>query len=117
MLEENLFYKLEGKNPVPCSANEMGELLTDDNKRRVAFTKIGKDIEVSTVFLAMRHNLMSEGDPVLFETMVFAKGKEHNMRRYTNWKDAEEGHRKFIKELGAKTTNRYEFITKYAKVR
>lgn len=59
--------------------------------RRVAFTDID-EVEVSTVFLGLDHSFLSEGPPVLFETMIF--GGEHDgwMERYSTWEEAEIGH-------------------------
>lgn len=61
---------------------------------------------VSTVFLGLDHNF-GEGEPLLFETMVFApeektsKGglKYHedlDMERYSTWEESEIGHLKMI---------------------
>lgn len=40
---------------------------------RVAEAHLGK-FYISTVFLGIDHNFLGKGGPILFETMVFAKG-------------------------------------------
>lgn len=51
---------------------------------------------VSTVVLGINHNWLENGDPILFETMVFDKiGKplDEYTCRYSSSKDAMEGHK------------------------
>ncbi len=64
----------------------------DDPRRVVAQTTVGK-VRVSTVFLGMDHRFgLGDGDPVLWETMIF--GGKHNdyQERYTSRADALAGH-------------------------
>jgi len=55
--------------------------------------------QVSTVFLGIDHNF-KEGPPLLFETMVFPKkgDSELDMKRYSTYEEAEEGHKKMVKK-------------------
>ena len=61
---------------------------------------IGNDfidgVRVSTVFLGIDHNF-GEGEPLLFETMIF--GGEHSdyQERYSTLEEAKQGHLKAIK--------------------
>lgn len=48
--------------------------------RVVACEAIG-DCKVSTVFLAMDHRFTSEGDPILWETMIFGGGLDMDQDR------------------------------------
>lgn len=93
-------YKLIGKLAVPA-----GDLL-DWGKwfqaadRRVARTEIGP-IVVSTVFLGIDHNFGSEGDPLLFETMIFGEHQESDSseswcERTSTWGEAEEAHARAV---------------------
>ena len=60
------------------------------------------DYFISTVFLGLDHNL-EQGDPILFETMIFhhPKGEATNYEdlyvdRYTTYQESLEGHQKAI---------------------
>ncbi len=68
----------------------------------LASTWIGQNYRVSTVFLALDHSV-GMGDPVLFETMVFAKGKQKGndiaQVRYRTWQDAMRGHRDMVRKV------------------
>lgn len=66
-----------------------------DKARRVALTKIG-EAKVSTVFLAIDHNFMGIGAPVLWETMVFGGPLSDEMERYTSLEDAMIGHERMV---------------------
>lgn len=53
---------------------------------------------VSTVWLGLDHN-WGEGEPLLFETMVFAPSGSMNdiyLDRYSTWDDAVAGHQKAL---------------------
>ena len=65
--------------------------------RRVAFDSIG-EIDISTVFLGLDHN-WGEGEPLLFETMIFGGDRNEEQIRYHTWEEAKEGHKKIVKEL------------------
>ena len=85
-------YILKGKEPVLCdNLMEFGHWY-ETADRRVALTEMD-DYEVSTVFLGFDHG-WGEGDPVLFETMVFgAEGDALiGTMRYSTWGEAEKGH-------------------------
>ena len=51
-------------------------------------------VEVSTVFLWLDHSPFISVEPVLFETMVFLDGSNHDelTARYTAWEEARLGH-------------------------
>lgn len=84
-------YILNGKTPVPCdNLKEWGQWFETAN-RIVAQDKIG-DVDVSTVFLAYDHNHNSEGEPILFETMIFGGAHDQYQERYKSWWEAEKGH-------------------------
>ena len=56
--------------------------------------------DVSTVFLGLDHNYSDEGDPQIFETMVFdSNGDEIQCERYATWDQAEAGHKRIVREL------------------
>ena len=90
-------YILDGKKAVPCDdLFEWGKEMQKQN-RRVAKDNIG-DIEVSTVFLGLNHNF-GDGDPLLFETMVFGGKLDGGMDRYSTWEEAVIGHKAMLKRV------------------
>jgi hypothetical protein len=55
-------------------------------------------IEVSTVWLGMKHNWSGEGPPIIFETMVFgSKEFEDYQWRYATEAEAIAGHEEVVK--------------------
>jgi hypothetical protein len=97
-------YKLEGKKIVP-----VGDLLEwakwfeeHHEEKVVARTHIkrpgGDQILISTVFLGLDHRF-GQGDPVLFETMVFGGPLDQHQDRYTTYNKAELGHKKMVKKV------------------
>ncbi len=91
-------FRLDGKNPVPCSdVIEWGKWFEKSN-RHVADTKIG-DVRVSTVFLGLDHGFGSA--PILFETMVFGGNFDEEMNRYHTWEEAEKGHAEMVRKVEA----------------
>ena len=97
-----LHYKLLGRLAVPCDLMEWAMWLEQDGgrNRRVAETTVGP-LWVSTVFLGLDHNF-GEGDPLLFETMIFDGGMTGRLKdspevlhceRTPDWAAAEVAHR------------------------
>ncbi len=67
--------------------------LMEHSDRTVKRDYITKDLVISTVFLAMDYRFCSAGEPVLWETMVFDKGKSIYMDRYTSYDEALKNHK------------------------
>ncbi|MCJ7828738.1 MAG: hypothetical protein MUP81_03235 [Dehalococcoidia bacterium] len=68
--------------------------------RKVARTEIGQ-VKISTVFLGLDHQF-GEGEPLLFETMVFGGKYDQEQERYSTWDEAEKGHKKWVKKVEGK---------------
>ena len=91
-------YVLEDGKPRPArnfleAAIAMGE----DKKRRVDFTMVNDDVEVSTVFCGITAGC--EKKPRLFETMIFG-GEYHNFQmRWRTMAEAKEGHWQIVTAL------------------
>lgn len=64
----------------------------ENGDRHVALTKLGEDVRVSTVFLGLDHSFSDEGEPVLWETMIFGGEHDQYQKRYTSEADALDGH-------------------------
>ncbi len=72
----------------------------DDRWWRVGQTQIG-DAEISTVWLGLDHNLLGDGPPLIFESMVFGGPLDGEQRRYSTWEKAERGHAQLVKHCKA----------------
>ena len=92
-----MFYKLEDRQIIACSAIETGEWMRTAD-RHVDYTSINGH-EISTVFLGVDHNHTDEGDPILFETGIFNDDNNMiEMKRYLTWEQATKGHKEFVKK-------------------
>lgn len=84
------YYRLdENNNPRICNIYQWSEFM--NNPRRIVAVDHFEDSEVriSTVFLGIDHGFF-ETEPVLFETMIFAPGKDYDQRQWRccTWKEA-----------------------------
>lgn len=71
--------------------------------RRVAQTQVGQ-IWVSTVFMGLDHNYTEEGDPILFETIIFTdkiEMEDLTIDRCSTWEQAKAMHKRGITEAEA----------------
>ncbi len=66
--------------------------------RIVASTKT-RHGQISTVFLGLDHAL-GDGEPLLFETMVFGGPLDGSQERYSTWDEAIDGHKEMISRAG-----------------
>lgn len=91
-----MWYKLDkNRNPVPCADGEYPKKdVTNENEWRVGNDMID-DVHVSTVFLGLDHRF-GEGEPILFETMIFGGKHDEYQERYCTWNEAAEGHKRAI---------------------
>lgn len=87
-------YILDGHTPVKCPDLKEWAEWYETADRQVSMT--GNDnIWVSTIFLGLNHRFISEGPPILFETIIF--GGEHDNKgcRSETWEEAELIHKAF----------------------
>ncbi len=109
-------YILENHKPVPCDDLFEWSNWFETVERHVAKTLIGipawkfwlgellkirkwKPVRVSTVFLGVDYNFSENGEPILFETMVFGGEYNGEQERYVTWEEAEKGHQKWVKKV------------------
>lgn len=64
----------------------------EQNKRQILLSTLN-NIKISTVFLGINHNF-GEGEPILFETMIFGGTHDQYQDRYHTEEEAVEGHTK-----------------------
>jgi hypothetical protein len=121
------FYKLEGKLAIPVNwESEYIEWLLgdpDQGRRVVASDKLeyqGGEIHVSTVFILGINHAFGDGDPLLFETMVFEGPMDGYQVRYSTWEQAEIGHREALRELFQQVPEleppRGEYATRFERI-
>ena len=108
MDRSGLLYILENQVPVLTdNLLQWGRWMEDPNNKRVALTEID-DLRVLTVFLGV-NNQFNEGQPFLFETLVF-KGEqldwEYDGVRYRTWEEAKAGHDAIVELVKAQKTDK-----------
>ena len=90
------YYKLdENGNPVPCKDVLEWAAWFAEADRTVARTELSSGCVVSTVFLGIDHNFR-DGDPVLWETMMFGGNYDLACDRYRAKDDALVGHELWV---------------------
>lgn len=98
-----LYYVLD-ENHEPRGTKDVREwsvFFENIEHRRVACTELTADVSVSTVFIGIDHRFVGEGDPLLFETLVFGGPLDGEMDRYTSWGGAERGHAEIVARVMA----------------
>lgn len=84
--------KLVGREVVPVTLEEMTDFYFMEESRRIAETRVSKDIKVSTVFLGLDHSWFEDPAPLWFETMIFGGKHDGSQWRWTTYSQAEKGH-------------------------
>ncbi|MCK5017867.1 MAG: hypothetical protein KAS32_12460 [Candidatus Peribacteraceae bacterium] len=89
-----LYYNKEGK-PIEDTL-EWVKLFEDKDYCRVQLDTVGK-YRISTVWLGLDHRMIGEGDPLIFETMVFSDDDDGGeMERYSTLQSAIAGHHRML---------------------
>lgn len=93
-------YVLDGDGqPVACPDMRVWGKWFEENSgsvRIVQQTTLESDVFVSTVFLGIDHNFTGQGEPALWETLVFGGPTDGEMQRYTSLAFANAGHMAMI---------------------
>lgn len=112
-MRRNLWYMLKDGKPEPADivSPEYLKWSSNADNRRVARTDIAKDIWVSTVFLCLDHNHFSEGEPILWETMIFGGVEDMSQWRATSQEESLEHHKEAV-ALAQKALNREDSLIK-----
>ena len=100
-------YILEEHKPVKCDDiltwAKWFETANRAVKKDIAkLSYLGKklgEIKISTVFLGIDHNFDDEGDPILFETMVFGGELDESCDRCSTWEAAEKMHELWVEKV------------------
>lgn len=92
MTEDTLSPRYFDREGQPISLEEWSRLHRSKSYATIAKTSIpGTHIQVSTVWLGLNRNFSRQGNPVIFETMVFWNGPEW-CDRWTTEGKAKNGH-------------------------
>ena len=89
MSEWPLYYILIGRTPMAVDVMTWAMQFQDAN-RQIGDDMVG-NVRVSTVFLGLNHNFR-DGEPLLFETLIFGGPLDGEMWRYSTYDQAERGH-------------------------
>jgi hypothetical protein len=99
----NTYFILDHHTPVATDDIAVWAEWFAQTDRTVAHTVLTEDVEVSTVFLSLNHNVWGEGPPLLFQSMAFrvepcSFGGRRPLEetgfsaRYSTWDEAVAGH-------------------------
>tara|TARA_Y100000310_G_C20447834_1_gene699269 strand:- start:545 stop:853 length:309 start_codon:yes stop_codon:yes gene_type:complete len=91
-----MYYDKNGKS---LEVMEWAKKLEDFDYKCVKKDILKNGIVVSTVWLGLDHNIIEQGSPLIFETMVFPKegeSSELDVDRYSTEEEALNGHQKMI---------------------
>lgn len=111
-MKRRQFYTLdENNNTVECSNIFEAEQFFENDRRIVKQSNVSGCF-VSTVFLVINHNFSNDGEPVLFETMIFTKRRSAFKRldqyqwRYTSYNSALKNHYYIVNQIQRKNLSR-----------
>ncbi len=95
---DDRFYRLENRMPVRCTLAEFAKSMQEDENRIVAQATIN-EMQVSAVFVGIDQN-WGDGDPLLFETVVFGLPDDLQPRwSFSTWDEAMEIHNLLVATL------------------
>ena len=99
-----MYWRLNGKNI------EEVDIVDWYKRKNPLSTQLFKsnfgEVDVSTIFMAMDHSFGDDGEPILFETMVFGGEHDNYQERYHTYDRAEEGHRRICEMVDRVSINR-----------
>ena len=87
------YYKLKGKDAVPCTWEEC-------RLKLIFRTVIDSEHQVRTRFIGENQSL-NDGPPEIFDTWVYGGALDRNVRRYSTWAEAERGHNRMCESVQA----------------
>ena len=99
LMENNGRYILnDAGNPVPePDLIKWAQWFEDSGEKRRVAHDVRGNLSISTVFIALDHSF-GEGEPMLYETMVFG-GSDDMQRRYHTREEALAGHNKILAKI------------------
>jgi hypothetical protein len=98
----SLYYDRQGK---PLTTEEFIVLFSRFEYKRIAYTELNDEVNISTVWLGIDHGCGSD-KPVIFETMIFGGEHDGYQDRYYTEDEARAGHEKAVALCQPDPTNR-----------
>ena len=92
------------KNGKEINLEEWGKLFGDKDYKIIKQETLPDGKKVSTVWLGLDHNF-GEGEPLIFETMVFSSEGDFSdvdVERYSTLEEAQKGHKEMVKKWSRK---------------
>lgn len=95
------FYILDGHESVPATIEAWGRWFNTFDLKDWRVGLYDKDgIAVSTIFLCIDYGFSSgDGEPLVFETMVFGGRFDGEQEHYATWQQAEAGHQRWVEKI------------------
>lgn len=84
------------KVPKPVTMFEWLKWRSKTPNPRVRSDVIFDEVQVSTIFLGLNHNMLGQGPPLLFETMVFGGEHHYHLVRCSTWAQAVKQHENVV---------------------
>jgi hypothetical protein len=84
-----MYYKLDGKVPVPCDRNEWNDILMSGKQVLWQDYLNPNNVMVSTIFVGMRTTPDGEPPPRLFETRIFGGPHDGESWWWNTWEEAD----------------------------
>lgn len=88
--------------PIPCDDFMEWAQWFETAHRQIGKTVVGQSV-ISTVFLGLDHAFSGQGDPILWETMVFGGGHDGQTRCAGSREQAEAMHAQMVAKIKAAT--------------
>lgn len=105
------FFILDEKNNIIPNKNiEEFRKWSDENKEKLQIETFIGDFRISTIFMGRNHDNFHEGEPLLWETMIFKNKEvfEDYQKRYSSFKEAMNGHNEAIDKIEIIFNERHE---------
>lgn len=84
------------RNGMPMTEEEWTATFnTNSLQDEISFDKVG-NVEITTVWLGLDHQLLPAGPPLIFETMIFGGKLDGYQLRYSSESDAIQGHKTIV---------------------
>ena len=93
-----MYYDRQGN---PMTMERWAAAFEDDKIQRLLHEYVDPvgDVRVSTVWLGLDHRFVDEGEPLIFETMVFGGPHDQSQWRWPTEEAARAGHAEILKAL------------------
>lgn len=85
----------DNRTPIPVDLLTWAKWIDKAKNRDVGDERI-RGVRVSTVFLGLDHNFDEQGEPLIFETMIFGGDEDGYCERCSTWEQAVQMHARAV---------------------